>query len=541
MATPQTFDYIIVGAGSSGCVLANRLSTDASVLLIEKGGPDTSPLIHTPADVLGAIADADFVTRYATSPQLPPLPREYRDDKKRPKAKKPAGRVMQIARGVVRGGCSSINGMVYIRGNRCDYDAWATAGNEGWSYNDVLPYFRKSEAFDGPASRYHGLSGPLNVRPVLKPSAVAYGFIEGARELRFTGSYPGWDFNGEQQQDGAGLYQVTVTRDGQRDSAAVAFLNPIRAREQLTVKLNTAVRRIDIKNEHAVGVTCVENGQDTPYRASREVIVSAGAFESPRLLMLSGVGCATQLKAHRIKTLSNLPGVGRNLQDHVMVLLYFTARDGAEPGQSDFIAEAGLFTNPLSGGGSAPKLQYHFLAEMRGLPDHANHPSERNFIFCPTVCAPESRGDVRLQSSDPEKPLLIDPRYLDGGEDMKVMLKGFDLAEELAATPAMSAFTAPRVKPFVIDAATGERRAVGKDESDRRKAILASASTVWHPAGTCRMGEDEKDCVVDPQLRVYGIEGLRVVDASIMPTIPRGNINAPCIMIGEKAADLIAG
>jgi choline dehydrogenase len=524
--TDAAFDYIVVGAGSAGCALASRLSEQARVLLLERGGPDSQPHIHDPAGIFQAV----FVDKTIT-------PDEYISD-----AEPGLGnRSIPIQRGIVRGGCSSINGMVYIRGNPRDYDHWAELGNIGWSYDDVLPYFKRSERYAEGASTYHGTDGPLHVRRVPNPSTVASAFIESVAALAaFRDSDSDFDFNGPRQQGGAGFYRVTVTPEGRRASAAVAFLDPAKNRSTLEVRSNARVRNIVIEHGRAVGVRCRIEGEVQVFNAG-EIILSAGAFESPRLLQLSGIGPAADLKTLGIEPVVDLPGVGQNLHDHTMMLTYWPASRPTPA--STFIAEAGLFVHSNDrSSDSPPDLQYHFLAGMVGLA--ADPRTEPNFLFCPAVCAPHSRGAIRLRSADPEDRLNIRPNYLACEADVQVLLRGIELAFELAGTTPLSGFRSSQ-PPFVAvvrDGAPVRAPLPRNDEAELRRLVAEAAQTVWHPVGTCKMGPDsDPTAVVDPALHVYGVEGLRVADASIMPVIPRGNTNAPCIMIGERAADLIRG
>jgi choline dehydrogenase len=520
----DTYDYVVVGAGSSGCVVASRLSRTASVLLIEAGGLDTAPdvgeLIAQPRHALRAVADARLGVPYATVPQ-PGL----------------GGRATWIHRGVVRGGCSAVNGMVYVRGNRRDYDRWAALGNAGWSYSDVLPAFTRSERWAGGASPYHGTDGPLDVRLVPDPTPVARAFVQAAAETGFRDSALEWDFNGARQEEAAGLYQMTVTPEGRRASAASAFLGPAARPGALTVKTGVRARRVVLERDRAVAVQGVEAGAPVTYRAEREVVLSAGAFESPKLLLLSGIGPAAHLSAVGLRTLADLPGVGQNLHDHLMIPIYHQAT-GA-PGRSAFIAEAGLFarTHP-SPDDLAPDLQYHALGAM---PCFGVDPAETpNFVLCPALVKPASRGSLRLASSRPEDAPVIDPAYLREPSDVEVLAAGIELARELAAAPALRPFCAGASpfavpNPFDLTAWLG----VPARGAALRAFVRAAAATVWHPVGTCRMGTDPL-AVVDPALRVHGVQGLRVADASVMPVIVSGNTNAACIMIGERCAELMS-
>jgi choline dehydrogenase len=463
-------------------------------------------------------------------------------------------RPINILRGVVRGGCSSVNGMIYVRGNRRDFDLWAQLGNEGWSFTDVLPWFRRSEHFAGGPSKYHGVGGPLGVRPLPGPSDAALAFIDAASCLGFAGSSRSWDFNGRRQENAAGLYHTTVTRDPhaafpfRRASAAFAFLDV--ASGSLTTQIDTRVTRILLERHRAVGVQCLVDGKVEEYRADRQVIVSAGALESPKLLMLSGIGPKDHLAALKIPIAVDLPGVGENLHDHLQSLIFHRAKRYA--GVSNFTAEAGLFTNTRDASGAvSPDLQYHVLGGLKNwLPelDPIKHPY---FVICPVLLHPQSRGFVRLRSTNPEDFPIVQPNYLQCESDMGVLLSGIELMRELVRAGELGSLFDANKRPFGIDGRTQPRGfphplqagafiELPSTPADCADFIRDTVNTVWHPVGTCKMGRDHF-AVVDPELRVYGVDGLRVADASIMPTSPSGNTNAACYMIGERCADLVGG
>ncbi len=517
------YDYIIVGAGSAGCVLANRLSADASatVLLLEAGGSDTQREIHVPAA---------FSKLFKT-----PLDWAYETE-----AQSTLGnRKLYWPRGKVLGGSSSMNAMIYIRGNTRDYDQWAQLGNEGWSFADVLPYFKRAENQEHGASDLHGVGGLLDVCDLRTINALSRAFVDACVEL---GIARNDDFN-DAHQEGAGIYQVTQ-RNGKRHSTAAGYLRPALKRANLTVHTNAHATRILFEGKRAVGVQYRRDGANTEVRAKREIILCGGAVNSPQLLMLSGIGAADHLKQFGIAVVIDLRGVGRNLQDHLATgALYESTQPitlaGAQsvPNLLNYlvfkrgpltsnVAEAGAFvrTRPDL---PAPDLQFHFAPAY-----FANHgfdaPTGHGFTFGPTLLHPESRGQIALHSPDPFAPPSIQPDYLKSEADLHLLIEGVKLSRRLAQTKAFDPYRGAEVRPG----------ADVRDDEALAQFVRESAQTLYHPVGTCKLGNDPSS-VVDAQLRVHGVDALRVVDASIMPNIVGGNTNAPTIMIAEKAADMI--
>lgn len=514
------YDYVIVGAGSAGCVLAARLSEDpdVSVLLLEAGPADTKENIHVPA-AFGTLFKTDVDWDYSTAPE-----------------EGCGGRMMYLPRGRVLGGSSSLNAMVYIRGHRADYDAWRDAGHEGFGYDDLLPYFKRSEDNERGASEFHGAGGPLPVQDSRSRNVMAQAFVDAAIEA---GHPANDDFNGA-EQDGVGLYQVTQ-RDGMRASTAASFLRPALERPNLTVETFTHVHRIVFEGPRAVGLAGERFGEAVEVRAAREVILSGGAYNSPQLLMLSGIGQAEHLALREIEVRVDLPAVGQNLQDHVNCGAIFTTEEpvslllGAEPEQQLAFAEEGrgpLTSNVAESGGfwrsrpdlPAPDLQFHCAPVMfvdEGLGDATAH----GISFGACVLRPRSRGSVSLRSNDPTAKPWIRHNYLADPEDVRTMLDGLRMTLEISRMPALAPYCR---EAFVAPASDGE--------DDLVAHLRRRSQTLYHPVGTCAMGS-----VVDGDLRVLGAEGLRVVDASVLPDVPRGNTNAPTIAVAEKAADMIRG
>jgi choline dehydrogenase len=519
----NTCDYIIVGAGSAGCVLAARLTENpqTSVLLLEAGGPDTKREIHIPAGFC-KLYKTSVDWNYSTEPE-PCL----------------HNRQLYWPRGKMLGGSSSMNAMIYVRGNPLDYDHWASLGNDGWSFKDVLPYFKKSETQERGASEYHGSNGPLHVADLRCVNPLTRAFLRASEELGVPGNT---DFNGA-KQDGVGLYQVTQ-KDGRRHSAADAYLKPALKRRNLRVATRAFVTRVFIDNQRAVGVEYLHDGVTAEARAQREVILSGGSINSPQLLLLSGIGPAREIERAGVRTIHDLPGVGENLQDHVMVsvgylctkpvslanaeslpnlLHYFLLKRG--PLVSN-VAEAGIFSRTRDG------LKVADLQLLFGPAYYVNHGlkprKEHCFGFGPTLITPESRGSISLKSANPLDSPAIRANYLSTDADMRVIVEGVRLSRQLAHTTAFEIYRGGELHP-------GSNV---ESDADIAEFIRAEAQTLYHPVGTCKMGSDWM-AVVDARLRVRGIDGLRVVDASVMPRIISGNTNAPTIMIAEKAADMI--
>jgi len=537
-------DYVVVGAGSAGCVLANRLTADGrtSVVLLEAGGDDrptknpgqfmSNLMIHVPVGYASTLKDPKVNWLYQTEPDG-------------------AGRTHVWPRGKVLGGSSSINGLLYIRGQHSDYDGWRQLGCEGWGWDDVWPYFKRSQNQERGASEWHAVGGPLNVSDVTETHGVSDAVVEACVQA----GLPERDVNGA-DQEGVCYYQLTV-KNGQRCSAAVAYLHPAMGRANLSVETNALASRVLFEGQRAVGVEFRQNGQTRVVKARREVILAGGAINSPQLLQLSGVGPGELLQQHGIPVVADLPGVGENLQDHYVIGMQYRLKPEVVSVNelskgTRFVGEAvkylfqrkGLLT--LSAAHiaafcksrpdlSSPDIQFHILPatmDMKKLTEEQKMvlEDEPGLTIAPCQVRPESRGHIRIRSADPSVYPAIVPNYLSDPLDQEVAVAGLKWGRKIASQPALAPYIESEMTP-------GE---AFKRDRDLLAYAKAAGGTIYHPVGTCQMGHGPQ-AVVDPALRVRGVEGLRVVDASVMPRLVSGNTNAPTIMIAEKAADLILG
>lgn len=528
----EEFDYVIVGAGTAGCVLASRLSEDsgARVALVEAGPADRNPLIHIPATVGAAISLKSINWRFMTEPQA-----------------NLAGRRIPIPRGHVLGGSGSINGMVYFRGHPTDFDDWSAAGNPGWSYREVLPYFLRSENNDAyPDSPFHGRGGPMNVTFIQRPNPMTPAFLEAMHGLGYRRNP---DFNGP-TSEGYGPRQGTI-RNGRRVSTATAYLKPARERSNLTILTNTRAAEIVLEGRRATGVRVLDAQGGRQIAARREVIVSGGALLSPQLLMLSGIGDREELARAGITLRHHLPGVGAHYHDHPAVAVLMEMRNTESYGLSwrtvprsiANVLEYALFrTGPLSSNVfeatgfirtrpdlRRPDIQIVFQAARRNT-NTFPFPLGHGFAISVVGLYPRSRGRVRLAGNDPRAAPLVDPQLLSDPDDVALMLRGLKIGRQISRAPSFAKYRAVEVQPGP---------AVQEDAA-LVDYIRRATITVHHPCGSCRMGPDDMS-VVDEQLRVHGIDSLRVADASVFPSVVGGNTNAAVVMIAEKAADMIRG
>jgi choline dehydrogenase len=528
----EVYDYIIVGAGSSGCVMAARLSEDSNkkVLLLEAGGKDSNPWIHVPIGYFKTMHNPkiDWCYKTENDPGL-------------------NGRSLQWPRGKVLGGSSSLNGLLYVRGQAEDYDNWAKLGNKGWSYDEVLPYFKKSEDNENGANDYHGANGPLSVSNIRVKRKICELFIDAAEQV---GIPRNDDFNGK-DQEGVGYFQLTISQKGTRCSTAVGFLRPVLRRQNLTVVTKALVHKINFTGKRASSITYSVDGVLHTVECKGEIVLSAGAIGSPQILMLSGVGHKDELRKHKIDVVKHAPGVGKNLQDHLQIRTIYkvnkplTLNDELRnPLRKVMMAiEYALFrTGPLTMAASQvsiftksrddlkrPDIQYHLQPLSADKPADGTH---KFSAFTASVCQlrPTSTGTIELKSANPAEYPAIHPNYLATELDKQTAIDSIKHVRKIVNAPALKPLIAEEHEPGI------------QYQSDEELLEYARnrATTIYHPTGTCKMGPaDDEMNVVDERLRVYGLEGLRVVDCSIIPEIVSGNTNAPAIMIAEKAADMM--
>lgn len=524
----ETFDYIVVGAGSGGATVARRLvDAGKSVLLLEAGPSDRVPFVHIPGAFVKVIG-TKRTWAYATEPE----PGAFQ-------------RVMHVPQGRMLGGSSSVNAMIYIRGDAQDYDDWNSAGATGWSYADVLPFFRKAEANQRLADDFHGTEGPLRVSDPAYRHPLAYAFLRAAQQ---TGLPLTQDFNGA-RQEGVGFYQTT-TFNGRRGSTAVCYLDPVRGNARLKIRTGAAVERLILDGQRVQGVEArMANGQILKFAARQEVVLSAGALASPKILMLSGIGAEADLAPHGIAVRHNLPGVGQGFQDHVAASVYGGLRDpigvlGADKGLKAvrhmlqyLLTRTGLLTSNViecggfldTAGAGRPDVQLHVVPTMLG--DYGRDaPPGHGISLNPCCLRPTSRGSMTLRSADPHALPVLNAMNLTTREDVETVMRGVALCRRILKAPALASLVREELAPGPAG-----------DTAEGLEAHARSfAKTVYHPSCTARMGTDAM-AVTDPQLRVHGLKGLRIADASVMPKLVSGNTNAPCVMIGERCADFMLG
>ncbi|MDC7817819.1 MULTISPECIES: GMC family oxidoreductase [Pseudomonas] len=533
----MTYDYIIAGAGAAGCVLANRLSASGqySVLLLEAGGKDSSFWFKIPVGFAKMYYNPTFNWMYYSQPQ-----------------KQLADRALYAPRGKVQGGSGSINAMIYVRGQAHDFDDWAAAGNDGWSFNDVLPYFRKLESHPLGDSQYHGASGPISITPMKgQTHPICDVFLKGCEELGYSRSE---DFNGA-KFEGAGIYDVN-TRNGQRCSSSFAHLHPALSRPNLKVEHYALVDRVlfDEQKQRATGISVTQHGVVRTFSANKEVILCAGAVDTPKILQLSGVGDRELLARHQIPLVRHLPAVGQNLQDHLCVSYYYKANvptlndqlsslfGQLKLGLQYLLTRKGalaMSVNQAGGffrgdeGQEHPNLQLYFNPLSYQIPK-SNKASLKpepysGFLLCFNPCRPTSRGSIQIASKNPRDAALIDPNYLSTDKDVAEVIQGSRLLRKIMQTPALKSITVDEVLPGP---------AVDSDEQ-MLQYFRENSGSIYHLCGSCAMGRDEQHSVVDARLKVHGLARLRIVDASVFPNVTSGNTHAAVLMVAEKGADLI--